>query len=213
MTELKKIFTNIYEKNTWAGKESASGKGSDLENASSFIPELVALLKILKIKTMVDCASGDFNWMKEVLKQLPEVYYSGYDIVEKLIISNNVLYGSDSRNFYTKDITIDPLPPVDLVFCRDCLVHLSFENIRKFLRNFLNSESKYLLMTSFSGNRINKDYDEFETMWRTISFHKEPFNFPDPIETIDENCQQENGNFADKVLILYDREILLKCGI
>jgi hypothetical protein len=145
-----------------------------------------------------------------VLKKLPEVKYLGYDIVEPLIESNDKLYGNDRVYFQCVDIASSPLPKSDLIICRDCLVHLSFDNINKFIKNFVESESRYLLVTSFVGDfRVNKDYEEYERMWRTISFHKEPFKYTDPLETINENCQQDNGNFHDKSLLLYSRNQLL----
>lgn len=210
MSELKKIFTNIYNKSIWNGKESKSGKGSDLENTKTVIEEIVSLVKDRDIKYITDCACGDFNWMKEVLKKLPEVHYLGYDIVEPLIENNDKLYGNDRTYFQCVDITSNPLPKSDLIICRDCLVHLSFDNIKKFIKNFVESESRYLLVTSFTGGfRVNKDYEEYERMWRTISFHREPFNYPEPLETISENCQQDNFKFHDKSLLLYSRKQLL----
>jgi len=214
MSKLKEIFTNIYNKDVWQGRESKSGKGSDIENTKDFIPELVKLIKKLEVKTLLDCASGDFNWMKEVMKELPEISYLGYDIVTPLIEKNNELYASNKILFQIADITENILPKHDLVFCRDCLVHLSFKSINKFFKNFVDGGSKYLLVTSFTGDRENKDYDEYERMWRTLSFHKEPFEYlPFPLEVINENCKEGNMKFSDKSLLLYSRESLIECGI
>jgi hypothetical protein len=41
------------------------------------------------------------------------------------------------------DLTGDPLPRVDVVLCRDCLVHLSFQNIFRAFANLRRSGSRY----------------------------------------------------------------------
>jgi hypothetical protein len=52
------------------------------------------------------------------------------------------------------DLTRDPLPKVDLVLCRDCLVHLSFDDIYESLDNLRRSGSMLLLTTTLAEGRI-----------------------------------------------------------
>ena len=56
-------------------------------------------------------------------------------------IRNNetFLIGSNSK-FIKIDITKESLPESDLMICRDCLIHLSFESIRLFFENFRKSK-------------------------------------------------------------------------
>jgi hypothetical protein len=79
------------------------------------------------------------------------------DIVDALIEDNSQKYGSDSISFYCKDLAVDRLPEADLILCRDCLVHLTYEDILKVISNFKKSGAKYLLTTTFTYREKNSD--------------------------------------------------------
>ena len=92
---------------------------------------------------------------------------------------------------------MDPLPEADLVFVRDCLVHFSYTDVFRALRNICRSGSHYLLMTTFSfDHRRNRDI--WTGDWRPLNFRKEPFGFPEPLEVLRENHPLEE--YADKSL-------------
>jgi hypothetical protein len=55
---------------------------------------------------------------------LTDVDYLGSDIVPEIIDKNNHDYASESIKFKTLDLTVDSLAEADLIFTRDCLVHL-----------------------------------------------------------------------------------------
>ena len=98
-------------------------------------------------------------------------------------------------------MTNDFLPHCDLIFCRDCLVHFSFEEIFAAIRNFYDSGAEYLLTTTFP-NRLS-NYDIQTGDWRPLNFQLAPFNFPAPLRVINEHCTEGNGKFADKSLGLW----------
>ena len=99
------------------------------------------------------------------------------------------------------DITADPLPQVDLVLCRDCLVHLSYLNIQRALLNIKRSRAKWLLMTHFVELGTNSDISDGD--WRPLNFLQSPFFLPTPQAIVIENCQEGDGAFADKALALW----------
>lgn len=147
---------------------------------------------------MLDAPCGDFNW----LSQVPlNVDYFGYDIVEPVINANIARYSSSRVKFMRADITSDPLPRVDLVLCRDCLVHFSFEDIFLTLRNVLKSGARYLLTTTFPG-RVNRDIATGD--WRPLDFERKPFRFPKAVKIINEDCTEFDGAYRDKSLGLWD---------
>ena len=127
------VFTGIYRDNAWGGIDSASGPGSDPSQTRILISELQALLEDLNISTMLDIPSRDFQWMKNV--DLSSVEYIGADIVNELIQINDRKYSKKGMNFQQLNLIKDKLPRVDLVFCRDCLVHLSFSDTFLALNN------------------------------------------------------------------------------
>lgn len=195
---LTERFTEMHQSNVWGNKESVSGWGSTFEATSGFRDELSRLLTALRAKSVLDLPCGDFNWMKHV--PLGNIQYVGADIVQALVIANQQ-YVTPSRTFIQLDITKDKLPKSDVIICRDCLVHLSFENIRRALNNIQASKSKYIVLTTFPNVKTNVDVEDGR--WRPLNFEIEPFNFPKPLATIVEGCRDEDGAYADKSLFVW----------
>jgi len=196
---MEDLFTDIYRKNGFLGKDSVSGPGSDVQQTSIITRELPALIEAFKISTMLDIPCGDFHWMKSI--DLKNTAYTGADIVEELIQENSAKYGRDGVRFHHLNLITDNLPKVDLVFCRDCLVHFSFADIALALENVCNSESKYFLTTTFVGR--NKNHDIRTGSWRPINLERFPFGFPKPLRVIQEGCTEDEGAFGDKSLGLW----------
>ena len=199
---IKETFTQIKETRYWNSSESISGDGSEIAITKDLRSGLEKLFKSLSIESMLDLPCGDFNWMKKV--DLTGVDYIGADIVESLIDSNQHLYGLNNVKFLTLDVTNSELPNVDLIFCRDCLVHLSFKDIYRALINIKKSRSKYLIITSFFNTKINKDIITGE--WRKLNFELQPFLFNPPIEFIDEKYTKKGLKYADKTMCLWKIE-------
>lgn len=200
-SEVSKIFSEIYKNRIWKSQESASGKGSELAHTKILLKSLNQLIADLKIKSMLDAPCGDFNWMKLLDKS--QMTYIGMDIVEDLISTLQLNYSQNSElSFQVGNIIEDRLPQVDLIFCRDCLVHLSFEDIKKALANFKKSGSKYLLTTTYIHRGVN--FDITAGGWRAINLEKHPFNLPKPISIIHEKNLDDLGMFYDKCMALWD---------
>lgn len=200
----QRVFERIVESNLKVGDESISGPGSCLAQTAEIRQRLPFLIAGLNIKSMLDAPCGDFNWLKHVRLDLEE--YIGGDIVPTLVEQNQRNFGNSQRRFLHLDITSDYLPQVDLIFCRDCLVHFPFSEIADALKNFKRSRSKYLLTTTFTNPRPNLDIPMGE--WRTLNLQMAPFNFPPPLRLINEKCTENNGTYADKCLGLWRLEDL-----
>ena len=197
---LKNRFTTIYQENIFGGKESKSGEGSNLEQTEVIRKEIPALLKELGVNTFLDAPCGDFFWMSTV--DLPPVEYIGVDIVKELIEGNNATHGKPGRKFLLADIVESPLPASDLIHCRDCLVHLSFNQAKKVIANFKRSGATYLLTTTFTERTENRDLGR-KDIWRPLNLQLSPFNLPEPLRLINEHCTEAGGNFSDKCLGLW----------
>ena len=169
-------FNRIYSTNYWLDNESRSGTGSNLRSTENIRFHLPKILEKFNIKKLFDAPCGDFNWMSQVLKSV-EIDYLGSDIVKDLIVSNKK-YENNKIKFSKSDIIVDKLPASDLMICRDCLFHFSYEDIFLFLNNFLSSDIKYILLTS----NLNEEY-KFENKdivtgdYRKIDLFSKPFNF------------------------------------
>ena len=62
IADIKTVFSNIYKHNLW-GTETKSGPGSTLNEAKPITVWMKKNLRKLGIRTIVDAACGDFNWM------------------------------------------------------------------------------------------------------------------------------------------------------
>lgn len=198
---LQEHFSRIYQENIFGGEESRSGEGSSLTQTEKLRQDLPGLFRELGIKNLLDAPCGDFHWMRHV--NLGQISYLGIDIVSELIEANRAAYGDALRAFDHLNLINDVLPAVNLILCRDCLVHLSNADVKKALTNFKNSGSSYLLTTTFANQTENKD---LRGCWRPLNLEKPPFNLPKPLRLINEGCTECNGAYADKCLGLWRLE-------
>ena len=125
----------------------------------------------------------------------------GGDIITAIVDRNNTTFKDSRRQFMKLDLIKDSLPKADILLCRDCLVHLSNEDIQAVIQNIKKSEVKYLLTTTFPECEKNENIVTGD--WRIINLEKAPFNFPQPIKLINEKCTEGNGTYADKSLDLW----------
>ena len=173
---IEERFNKIYSTNYWLDGESKSGKGSSLRSTENIRIHLPKIIERFKIKRLLDAPCGDFNWMSQVLKNV-DIDYIGSDIVEDLIVSNRKNEKNNIK-FVKLDIRIDKLPMSDLMICRDCLFHFSYEDIFKFLDNFLISDIKYILLTSHLNTENKFENRNIVTGdFRKIDLFSKPFNF------------------------------------
>lgn len=163
------VFGEIFRRNVWGDGESVSGPGSTRARGADLRAELLALLRELGARKLLDAPCGDFNWIEEVADSVPE--YVGVDVVPELIEANLRRHLTARRSFLCADLTRDPLPPADVILCRDCLVHFSHRDAWSALENFRRSGSRYLLTTTFLDRAENARIRTGE--WYPINLHAE----------------------------------------
>jgi SAM-dependent methyltransferase len=201
------VFTNICKQNGWKGKDSVSGPGSDLGATQVIRERLPQFLREFGITSILDIPCGDFCWMSKV--DLTGVQYIGADIVEDLVQKNADTYNDRKLQFRHLNLVADPLPKVDLILCRDCLVHFPYEDIFPALRNIVKSGSKYFLTTTFRANTANRDVPVGG--WRMLNLEIVPFQFPEPLWLIDEEYTANDNAYRDKSLGLWQIEDIKGC--
>jgi hypothetical protein len=197
----EEVFEFIHQNSFWGSAESVSGVGSEYAATHQLRQAIPILLRSIGARSLLDIPCGDFGWMSHV--DLGGITYTGADIVEALVNQNRARYAGSplSPTFLKLDITRDPLPPHDVVFCRDCLVHLQTADVFRAFQNLKRSGSKYLLTTTFTGLTVNVDIPTGD--WRPLNFEKAPFLLPPPVDCIVEGCTEVGGAFADKSLGLW----------
>ena len=203
---LRDKFAYIFETNLWGAEQSLSGLGSSVDATRDVRAALEQVCREYEIKTLLDLPCGDVSWIHQA--KLPIREYIGGDIVPEIIEGNRArtdLQGLQyTVRFEVIDLTRDPLPKADLILCRDCLVHLSFANIRMAFNNIATSGVTYFLTTTFPDHHKNEDVEDGD--WRLLNLELPPFSLPKPLAIFNEGCEEENGAFADKSLGLWSIE-------
>jgi hypothetical protein len=202
--DLPERFARIHETNLWNNTESRSGDGSSLAATAQLRAGLPGLLAALGVRRLVDVPCGDFHWMAHVdLAAAGVTSYVGGDVVEAIVAADNTRYAAPGRSFVRVDLTTGPLPdvdgaPADALFCRDCLVHLSYANIARVIGVLRRSGIRHLITTTFLDRETNTDI--MDGNWRPLNLERAPFDFPPPAAVLVEGCEEEGGAYADKAL-------------
>jgi 2-polyprenyl-3-methyl-5-hydroxy-6-metoxy-1,4-benzoquinol methylase len=195
---METVFNDIFESNYWTDAHSRSGTGSNEQQTTHVRHILTDVIKDRHLKSMLDIPCGDFFWMKNVA--FDECSYVGADIVQKIVDSNTVNYARPNVRFIHADVTKTELGPYDLIFCRDCLVHFSYDAVFEAFKNLKRSGSQLILTTTFP-NHTNRNITTGD--WRPLNLQLPPFSLPGPIAIFDEKCTEGNGMYADKSLGLW----------
>ena len=195
-------FTWIYNNNYWGSGESVSGPGSTLKYTERLRNDLPKLLLRLSIGSIFDAPCGDFGWMRCLLATV-NVKYIGGDIVELLIESHNGKYKTSNVSFVHIDLTKDTFPKSELMICRDCLFHLSYDDTRLVLCNFVNSGIPYLLTTTYRNDDKFCNKDIVTGGFRFIDLVSAPYHFPaNPLATIPDWVDPD----PERYMCLWSRE-------
>lgn len=185
-------FALIYRKRLWFKvfphlnpDKTPSGQGSTQQSTRILRANLEYFLQEIDVKTFFDAPCGDFNWMKNV--RLPaDCRYVGGDIVPELAAQLQQTYGSTdgrvgevpSRRFIAFDLTSDSFPLADVWLCKDCLQHLSNDDIQLVLDNFRRSQVKVALISNHVG--VNSNAEIATGQFRPVDLTRAPFNLPAP---------------------------------
>ena len=192
-------FPTIYRENGFVGTESLSGAGSTRFQTRIVRRELPLLFQRLGVKSLLDIPCGDFHWMREV--DLAGIRYIGADVVDAMVNENQRRFSNPERQFECVDLISGPLPQADLVFCRDCLVHLPFADALAAINTVRNSRSHWFLTTTFTRSAPNRELDT--DGWRPLNLTLAPFDLPAPELVILEKCTEAGGLAGDKALGLW----------
>jgi SAM-dependent methyltransferase len=199
LKEIQNKFDEIYRNNEWT---YGSGLGSVYEFAEPYIPCLLDVIKDNNIKTVLDFGCGDWQFSKFIKWNQLVDKYIGVDVA-KYIIENNIKeYSSENVEFQYID-TDFIIPEVDLIVCKDVLMHLPNVEVAKLIKKF-RKKSKYILITNDVGYGENNyiDTDINIGQWRKLDLLKKPWSLKGTI--VKEWGQYEDDIVKQTILIKND---------
>jgi len=207
----KLVFKAIYKSNHWNksdkfnDKQSFSGPGSvaDTFQTNNLIENFKKFFVDNNIHDILDAPCGDCAWIKKLFNL--NIKYTGIDIVEELINSNQLTFASNSNvKFYCKDVSlIKNFNDYDFILMRDFFIHLPLTQIQNILFNLKNSNCKFFALNSYENNSINKEISTGQH--RKINFLKEPFNLGTPFYKFQE-INNENLPDEDNFIYIYKNQ-------
>lgn len=181
--------------------ESVSGVGSTLRETARLREALPGLVREEGVRSLLDIPCGDFHWMQQVALDVAGVDYTGADVVPAIVEANRRLHGGPRRRFVVLDATRDPLPAVDLILCRDLLIHLSNGDVLAALRSFAASGSRLLLTSHFTDRTGNPDIESGD--FRPVNLCRAPFHLPVPQRVLSEDSELGGGAYRDRAMALW----------
>lgn len=194
----EQIMTDLYTRNAWGSQESRSGPTSTSQRTEQLRGQLPELFKKFSIQSILDCGCGDWTWMSEV--DLSNIDYVGADIVDPLLDYLQTKYKSPNIRFQKLDVMEDPAETADLWFVRDLLPLYPTSAYKLFFQRFLESDSKYIALSSVESDEPNDS--GVLGIWRRLNIKEQPFSLKHPIYIMPDGKQWRR----QKYMLVFSRD-------
>tara|TARA_R110001606_G_scaffold208881_3_gene356300 strand:- start:893 stop:1507 length:615 start_codon:yes stop_codon:yes gene_type:complete len=183
---MEERFTKIYDKSVWGKNwkgKGGSGKGDGTTPDSKwYINLIINFIKKNNIKTVCDLGCGDWKASRFIPWEELGVNYTGVDVVQSVVDSNNNEYSSDNVGFIHCDISNEAFKGYDLVLIKDVLQHFKDEDILKICDNLILNNSYVISTNGYKfgrspekNNWTNRDINN-KYSYHPLDINKEPFN-------------------------------------
>jgi len=146
--------------------ETPNGPGSTLDATQNVRTWLPQIIKDYGIKSMLDIPCGDWNWMQHTNISGLERYI-GWDVEPEQVAINDDEFGGvwgdgvDVRFECVNILDRPQIPDVDLIWCRDLMIHLPTPQNQRIVQLFRDSGVKYLAASTAPWVTSNEfQYDE-----------------------------------------------------
>ena len=145
VSEMTKIFGNIYATNQW---DNGSGGGSKLQFNEEFITKMRKLFNEFNITQVCDLACGDGQCIEELYKDTG-IDYTGIDCVKSIIDVNKANF--PHYNFKVVDMFSEELPDSQCYILKDVLQDWNIESIYKFMDRLVQKKFSYIFIINCCG--------------------------------------------------------------
>ena len=106
-----------------------SGVGSLPEHTVEYRDFLQQFMARHGVRSVVDVGCGDWQFSRYV--DWSNVTYVGIDVVSSVVDNNQREFGNDNISF-RKFLSLEKLPPADLLVCKDVLQHLPNATVKAY---------------------------------------------------------------------------------
>jgi hypothetical protein len=182
---LQKLFSTKYSPDQTENSESGA---SSIEGTKDIRQGLENLFVQYNIKSIFDSGCNDCGWMSRVIDNIQVVYHGG-DI--SLAMVAHVWRTRPELDVQVHDATSDPFLQVDLLLVRDVAIHLNNTDKKKLWKNWLDSNTPWILITHSPhyDQDNNRDFeykndDPFIFINTNVNWQVSPWCFPAPIDQI-----------------------------
>jgi hypothetical protein len=88
------------------------------------------------------------RFITDIRREVPHFRYYGVDVVAHVVEANKAKFARDPlTEIHLGDVTNNPIPKgLDMIFSRDALQHLTFEQIYGALRRFAESDAEWTVI-------------------------------------------------------------------
>lgn len=181
-SKAKETFTKIYEKGVWGYdadlKIGTSGLGSRPGVSAPFLQFLESFLFLHpEVKNIVDVGCGDYKIFEDFTWE--GLFYTGLDVVEKVVDKDRELYGSENVQFFVHDALEEKIPPGDLVLCKDVVIHLPLQDVMTVMNKLLQFPHA-MVVTDVENHRkeLSRKNSEISLgQYRCVDLTAPPFSF------------------------------------
>lgn len=142
-------------RDTFQHNETPNGPGSTMRATGNIRRALPLMLKKHKIRTMLDAPCGDWNWLQHT--KIGNIKYTGWDVDQGILDTARSRAPEGFTFELVNLLTVERIPAVDLIMCRDFTIHLPTQNAVDLIFKFVDSGSKFLLTTNYPAG--HNDYE------------------------------------------------------
>ena len=165
-------FERIYNTNYWGG----SGGGSKIATTEIFIKFLEDFIIKYNVKSVSDIGCGDWEFSQYI--NWDDLTYKGYDIVERVIQSNNKKFAKPNIEFKLLN-DYSKISSSDLLICKDVLQHLNHKEVNKLIKIVFPKFKNILLTNDVSNNSSESDSEYNKDLipgeWNWFDIRKKPY--------------------------------------
>jgi len=190
-------FRQIYRMSLWdtSGEGIRAGPGSSVSATKNIRKELPLVLAELGVSSLFEAGCNECLWQPE----FPG--YIGADIVPEAIEQARLRHPSWS--LIVGDVCVDDLPPTDAILCRDVLQHLSYDDGLAALANFLATDARWLIATTW-GEDLGENRNITTGGWYPIRPELPPFDLGEPVQIIADTAIFPDGTHVPIGLGVWD---------